>query len=139
MVNSNVFALSHVNQDVFCARTYLKYVRASTASFSGSFLLEDVRDDENHHFFNCLCRSILEHCFDKLETMRFVSQNHGVSKNNGIYHGFGTSEDCTDAVSQPFFLFMLGRCGVLSFPQRLLEAFNSRSMLHVCKSHTTAA
>ena len=74
-------------------------------------------------FSTFLCRSILEHCFDKLETMRFVSQTHGVSKNNGIYHGFGTSEDCTDAVSQPFFLFMLGRCGVLSFPQRLLEAF----------------
>ena len=70
-----------------------------------------------------LCRSILEHCFGKLETMCFVSQNHGVSKNNGIYHGFGTSEDCTVAVSQPFFLFMLGRCGVLSFPQRFLEAF----------------
>ena len=73
-------------------------------------------------FLTCLCRSILEHCFDKLETMRFVSQNHGVSKNNGICHGFGTSEDCTDAVSQPFFLFMLCRCGVLSFPQRFLEA-----------------
>ena len=74
-------------------------------------------DDENQHFSTCLCRSILEHC------VSFVSQHHGVSKNNGIYHGFGTSEDCTDAVSQRFFLFMLGRCGVLSFPQRFLEAF----------------
>ena len=74
-------------------------------------------------FSTCLCRSILEHCFDKLETMHFVSQNHGVSKNKGIYHGFGISEDCTDAVSQPFFLFMLGRCGISSFPRRLLEAF----------------
>ena len=74
-------------------------------------------------FLIFLCRSILEHCFDKLETMRFVSQNHGVSKNNGVSYGFGTSEDCTDAVSQPFFLFMLGRCGVLSFPRRFLEAF----------------
>ena len=52
MVNSNDFALLHVNKDVFCARTYFKYVRASTASFSGFFLLEDVRDDENPHFFN---------------------------------------------------------------------------------------
>ena len=52
MVNSNVFALSHVSKDVFCARTYLKYVRASTASFSGFLILENVRDDENQHFFN---------------------------------------------------------------------------------------
>ena len=39
--------------------------------------------------------------------MRFVSQNHGVAKKNGIYHGFGTSEDCTDAVSQPFLAYAL--------------------------------
>ena len=50
MVKSNVFSLSHLNKDVFRTRTFLKYVRASTASFSGFSLLEDVRDDENHHF-----------------------------------------------------------------------------------------
>ena len=32
------------------------------------------------HFSTILGRSILEHCFDKLEAIRFVSQNHGVSK-----------------------------------------------------------
>ena len=35
MVNSDVFALSHASKHVSCARTCLKYVRASTASFSG--------------------------------------------------------------------------------------------------------
>ena len=82
-------------------------------------------------FSTFLCGSILEYCFDKLETKRFVSQNHGVAKKHGIYHGFGTSEDCTDAVSQPFFLFMLCRCGILIFPQRFLETF--ACIQHVCK------
>ena len=87
--------------------------------------LQDVADDEIHLFFfpKWLCRSILEHCCDKLETMRCASQNHGVSKKNGIQHGFGTSEEFKDGVSQVCFLFVLGRCGVLSFLQRFFEAF----------------
>ena len=43
-----------------------------------------------------------------------------------IWHGFGTSEDFYDGVSQVFVLFALGRCGVLSFPHRFLEAFARR-------------
>ena len=119
MVNTIVSALSHVNKDVLRARTYFKYVRASTASC---------------HDSSCLKMSVMIFMsinswtlFDKLETMRFVSQNHGVSKNNGIYHGFGTWDDCADAVSQPFFLFMLGRCGVLSFPQSFWKYSRSKS------------
>ena len=73
-----------------------------------------------------LCRSILEHCCDKLETMRCASQNHAVSKKNGIQHGFGTSEEFKDGVSQVCFLFVLGRCGVLSFLQRFFEALACR-------------
>ena len=55
--------------------------------------------------------------------MRCGSQNHGVSKKNGIQHGFGTSEEFKDGVSQVCFLFVLGRCGILSFLQRFFEAF----------------
>lgn len=89
--------------------------------------LQDVADDEIDFFFlKWLCRSILEHCCDKLETMRCASQNHAVSKKNGIQHGFGTSEEFKDGVSQVCFLFVLGRCGVLSFLQRFFEALACR-------------
>ena len=50
MVSSNVFDLSHVSKHASCTRTYLKYVCASTASFSGFFLLQDVADDETDNF-----------------------------------------------------------------------------------------
>ena len=109
-----------------CSRKY--------SILSWFFLFEDVRDDENHHFFNIFMSINSWALFDKLETMRFVTQNHGVSKNTGIYHGFGPCDDCADAVSQPLFLFMLGRCGVLSFPQRFLEAFPWRKQTWGTKS-----
>ena len=40
MVNTIVSALSHVNKDVLCARTYFKYVRASTVSCHDSSCLK---------------------------------------------------------------------------------------------------
>ena len=54
MVNFSAFALSHVSKHVSCARTYLKYVRASESSLSGFFLLQDVADDETSTIFPML-------------------------------------------------------------------------------------